>query len=121
MHEYSIAQYIARILSDVAQEHGSPVQAATVAVGPMSMIVPELLHEAWTAVTYGSPLQGSELHIEHVPVRATCQECGPQTESFTPFVKCEACGSLRLKLASGHELQVVEAELEDSEAVSDES
>jgi len=83
--------------------------------------VPELLHEAWAAVTRGSALEGSELHIEHVPIRATCQDCGHDTESFTPFIKCQACGSLRLKLASGHELQVLEAELQDSEAVSDES
>ncbi len=121
MHEYSVAQHIATILSEVAEEHGRSVQAATVAVGPLSMIVPELLQEAWAAITDGSPLQGSELRIEHVAIRATCQDCGHDTESFTPFIKCEACGSLRLKLASGHELQVLEAELADSEAVSDES
>ncbi len=83
--------------------------------------MPELLHEAWVAVTQGSPLEGSELHIEHVPICARCQDCGHHTESFTPFIKCEACGSLRLKLASGHELQVINADLEDSEAVPDES
>jgi len=121
MHEYSIASNIAAIVSEVAREQGRRVTGATVTVGPLSMVVPELLHEAWTATTAGTELEGSKLSIEQVPVQAKCEDCGEKTESFTPFVKCEACGSLRLKLQSGYELQVISAELEDSEAEADES
>lgn len=121
MHEYSIAQNIATILSAVGEDHGRRVVGGTVAVGPLSMIVPELLHEAWAAVTLQTPLEGSELTIEQVPVRARCEDCGHETEASTPFVKCEQCGSLRLKLASGHELAVLSAELADPEEDADAS
>jgi hydrogenase nickel incorporation protein HypA/HybF len=121
MHEYSIAQDIATILSSVGKEHGRRVLGGTVAVGPLSMIVPELLHEAWAAVTLQTPLEGSALTIEQVPIRARCTDCGHETESFTPFIKCEQCGSLRLKMASGHELAVLSAELADPEEEPDAS
>lgn len=114
MHEYSIAEHIRDILSEVSAEHGRRVTSATVQIGPISMIVPELLHEAWAAVSAETPLAGSVLVIDHVPITARCEECEHETTSFTPFVKCGQCGSMRLKLASGHELQVVDAELEDT-------
>jgi len=115
MHEYSVAEGIVNILKGVAAQHGSKVRLATVAVGPFSMIVPELLQEAWIYTTKGTELEGAELEIEPVPVVAKCQECGHETKSFTPFVRCEACGSLKLSLQSGHELQVISAELDDKE------
>jgi hydrogenase nickel incorporation protein HypA/HybF len=121
VHEYSIAARVAQIVRSVGSEHNRRVLSATVAVGPLSMVVPELLEEAWTAVTADSELAGSELHIEQVPVRALCEQCGHETESYTPFVECGSCGSLRLKLQSGHELAVLHAELEDSEDDEDES
>lgn len=115
MHEYSIASRIAGILEEVAKEHGQRVVGATVAIGPISMIVPELLYEAWIERTADTDLCGAELHIEHIPIRARCEECDTETESFTPFVKCSKCGSLRLKLLSGHELQILDADLTESE------
>ena len=121
MHEYSIAHNIATIVSAVGEEHGRRVVGATVAVGPLSMIVPELLHEAWAAMTVAGALCRSRSSIEQVPIRARCEDCGHETESSTPFVKCEQCGSLRLKLASGHELAVLSAELADPEEDADES
>ena len=114
MPEYSIAELIRDILVEVSAEHGRRVTSATVQIGPISMVVPELLHEAWAAVSADTPLAGSTLNIDHVPITARCEECGHETTSFSPFVKCAQCGSMRLKLASGHELQVVDAELEDT-------
>ncbi|NLJ35787.1 MAG: hydrogenase maturation nickel metallochaperone HypA [candidate division WS1 bacterium] len=114
MHEYSIAARVAEIVRAASREHNRRVLSATVAVGPLSMVVPELLYEAWASVTANSELAGAELRIEHVPVRAVCLDCGHETESYTPFVECASCGSLRLKLQSGHELDVLHADLEDA-------
>ena len=113
MHEYSVAEHISGILETVSKEHGRRIVSALVAVGPLSMVVPELLYEAWQAVTAATVLEGVELGIEHVPIRAKCEDCGAETESLSPFVKCSECGSMRLKLMSGHELHVISAELVD--------
>lgn len=121
MHEYSIADRIIRILKDVSEDYDAPVTGATVAVGPLTMVVPELLHEAWQRLTEGTQLEGAELTIEHVPIVAVCEECGHETESMTPFVKCEQCDSMKLKLKSGHELQVTSAEIDAEERDIDES
>ncbi|MFP3902841.1 MAG: hydrogenase maturation nickel metallochaperone HypA [Armatimonadota bacterium] len=114
MHEYSIAQRIVRILKDVAADHEGRVKSATVAVGPLTMIVPELLYDAWERVTEDTQFVETGLVIEHVPVVAVCEECGHETQSREPFVKCEKCGSMRLKLQSGHVLQVTSAEIEEN-------
>jgi len=113
MHEFSIASNIVKTLLSVAEEHKQEVVAATVAVGPMSMIVPELLTYAYQALTSGTPLAGSELHIQQVPITAVCNECGAETESYEPFVQCSECGSLSLKIKSGYELQLLSAELRE--------
>ncbi|MFO7946899.1 MAG: hydrogenase maturation nickel metallochaperone HypA [Armatimonadota bacterium] len=114
MHEYSIAERIVRILKDVAEAHEGRVQSATVAVGPLTMIVPELLYDAWERVTEDTQFEDTALVIEHVPVVAVCEECGHETQSREPFVKCENCGSMHLKLRSGHVLQVTTAEIEEN-------
>ncbi len=114
MHEFSIARSIARQLAEVAQEHQAKLLSATVAIGPLSTVVPELLSEAWPRVIEGTDLEGAALRIERVPVRARCRECGAATEGYDPFVKCQECGSLNLSIESGFELQILSAELADS-------
>ena len=113
MHEFSIARSVIDKLKALAKEYGREVVSATVAVGPMSMIVPGLLVEAYRALSQGTGLAGSELHIEQVPVTAVCNECGAVTEGYQPFVRCSQCHSLNLSLESGYELHIVSAELRD--------
>lgn len=114
MHEFSIAGNIVQTLNSVAQEYGQEVVSATVVVGPMSMIVPELLVQAYQTLAQDTTLASSELHIRQVPLAAVCNECGAETEGHDPFVKCSKCGSLNLSIKSGYELQLVSAELRES-------
>ncbi len=115
MHEFSIAASIARQVAEVARQHQSKLLSATVAIGPLSMVVPELLSEAWQYTTNRTELAGASLHIEQVPIRARCNQCGAATEGYEPFVKCQECGSMDLAIESGFELQILSAELADSE------
>lgn len=117
MHEFSIARNIVKTLISVAEEYDQEIVAATVAVGPMSMIVPELLTRAYEVLTNDTPLVGSELHVQQVPITAVCNECGAETESCQPFVECSECGSLNLKIKSGYELQLISAELRESDEI----
>ena len=119
MHEFSIAASIARQLTEVAQQHQRKLLSATVAIGPLSTVVPELLSEAWQYTTNGTELAGATLHIEQVPVRARCNQCGAATEGHDPFVKCQKCGSMDLAIESGFELQILSAELADSADTAD--
>ncbi len=113
MHEFSIAANIVRKLTEVAREHDRKLLGATVAVGPMSTVVPELLSEAWKYVIKNTELEGAVLHIDRVPIRARCRECDAVTEGYDPFVKCQACGSMNLQIESGFELKIISAELAD--------
>ena len=115
MHEFAIARNILKTLTSVAAEHGRPVVSAAVTVGPMTGIVPELLAEAYQGLARGTPLEGSVLHVEQVPVKAVCSKCGADVESYEPFIHCAECESLDLSIQSGYELEVVSAELRDSD------
>ncbi len=114
MHEFSIASSIAHQLAELAQQHHRKLLSATVAIGPLSTVVPELLSEAWPHVIKGTDLEGATLHIKQMPVHARCNECSTVTEEYQPFVKCCKCGSLDLSIESGFELQILSAELADS-------
>ncbi len=116
MHEFSIAFSIARKLTEVARQHQRKLLGATVAVGPMSTVVPELLSEAWKYVIKDTELDRATLHIEQVPIRARCRECDAVAEGHDPFVRCRACGSMNLAIESGFELQITSAELADEGA-----
>ena len=113
MHEFSIAANIVRKLIEVAREHDRKLLGATVAIGPMSTVVPELLSDAWKYVIKDTELDGAALHIDRVPIRARCRECDAVTEGHDPFVKCQACGSMNLQIESGFELKITSAELAD--------
>ncbi len=44
--------------------------------GPVSGVVPDALRFGWDVVTHGTPLEGSRLDVERVPVEVSCAACG---------------------------------------------
>ena len=119
MHEFSIAHSIIETLERVSEEHRRPVVSAVIAVRPMSSIVPDLLTEAYRMLTRDTSLAGSVLEIRQVPIRAVCNNCGSDVESFEPLALCKSCGSLNLSIRSGYELEIVSATLADDESGDD--
>ena len=112
MHEMSIAQSIVEIVEDVRREHGDPrVEKVFVTIGKLVGIVPDSLEFSFQAITAGTRLDGAELVIEKVPIRARCRGCDHTFEVESFVFRCERCEGTSLEIVAGNELVVREIEV----------
>jgi hydrogenase nickel incorporation protein HypA/HybF len=114
MHELSIAMSMIEMASEEAARHGSEhVSAVYLKLGLMSGVVKEALLFSFEVASNGTPLEGSQLVIEEVPVVALCPACNKECviESIQHFC-CPVCSTPTTDIIRGKELQVVAVELE---------
>ena len=117
MHELSIALSMIDLATEEAQRHaGARVNALHLKLGPLSGVVKEALLFSYEVATTDTPLAGSRLIIEDVPVVIYCAECEAEQvlETIQRF-SCPACGTLSSAVVRGRELEFVALELEEPE------
>ena len=118
MHELSIAQSIVDIvLQHLPKEEGVTVRSVRLRLGAMAGVVPDSLEFCFGAITEGTPLEGALLEIEHVPLRAHCNDCGVDGNIEPTLFACPSCGGRSLAILSGREMQVKDIEVEESEGI----
>lgn len=108
MHELSIALSIVEIATEEAAKHGDArVEAVHVRLGALSGVVKDALLFSWELACEETPLAGSSLEIEEIPVRVWCPECQAERplDAALDF-RCTACGALTTEVRSGRELEV---------------
>jgi hydrogenase nickel incorporation protein HypA/HybF len=115
MHELSIAQNIMEIvLKHVPDE--VRIRSIKVAVGRLSGVIPESLEFCFGSVIDDTPLDGAQLEIERIPVKARCSTCNEMfTKDDDTVYICPACGSTDLEFITGTELKVVEVAIAEDE------
>ena len=114
MHELSIAMSMIEMATEEAARQGDArVSALHLKLGPLSGVVKEALLFSYEVASQGTPLEGSQLVIEEVPVTVYCHECEQERaiESIQRFC-CPVCGTLTSDVVQGKELLVVGLELE---------
>jgi hydrogenase nickel incorporation protein HypA/HybF len=115
MHELSLCQSIRQIVERASD--GRPVEAVYLQVGQLRQVVPETLATCWALLTESTPLSGSTLAIEHVPVVLSCRDCGGRTTLADELLlACVGCGSTRTTVLSGEELLVTALDLAEQDA-----
>lgn len=113
MHELSLCASIVEIVERARQ--GRPVETVHVRVGQLRQVVPETLVHCWRLVTEATPLAGSALVVDHVPVVVRCRGCGSRTEvAELLLLACVACGSGRVTVVCGEEFLVTSLEVDDT-------
>jgi hydrogenase nickel incorporation protein HypA/HybF len=117
MHELSIAMSIIEGASQEASRHkGAQVHAVHLKLGPLSGVVKDALLFSFGLACAGTPLEGSQLLIEEVPVVVYCPQCqAEQTLASIQRFCCPACGTLTPDIVSGKQLELVAIELTDRE------
>ena len=110
MHELSIAQSVVRIANEHAR--GRRIYRVDLRVGHLRQVVPSALEFAFELVAQGTPAEGAELAIEHVPAEGVCRSCGARSVMTAFPVVCSCCGGLDLEVVAGEELDVDSLELE---------
>ncbi len=110
MHELGLTQSIVAIVAEHAG--GRKVTRVTLEIGSLSAVMPDAIRFCFDVVTQGSALEGAELDILEIPGRARCRDCGCDVDLATVIHRC-SCGSQRLELLSGEELNIKSIDVEE--------
>ena len=113
MHEMSIAQSLIEIIQEEMIAHGAKsLKSVRLQVGQMSAVVPDSLSFCFEVVTDGTDLQGAELIMEVVPLKARCQECGRIFAVEAHVFACPDCDGAKIDIIEGQELSIIEIEVD---------
>ena len=114
MHELSIAMGIVDAALDEAKSRGVRVSAVHLRLGALSGVVKDALLFSYEMACQETPLQGSRLIVEDVPVGVYCPQCKEKRllESVQSFT-CPECGSATRDVLQGKELEVFALEVEE--------
>jgi hydrogenase nickel incorporation protein HypA/HybF len=114
MHELSIATSIVDAALEEAERRGAQVSAVHLRLGALSGVVKDALLFSYEVACQDTPLQGSQLIVEDVPVVVFCLQCQKeqQLQSVQLFA-CPDCGSPTMDVRQGKELEVFALEIRD--------
>lgn len=114
MHELSIAMSIVEMAQEEAEQRHGHVTAVHLKLGALSGVVKEALLNAYEVACEETPLAGSRLIVDEVPVVVFCPNC--RTERLLSSVQlfcCGECGTPTSEVVSGRELEVFALEIEE--------
>jgi hydrogenase nickel incorporation protein HypA/HybF len=114
MHELSIAMSIVEAAQDEAGRHGgAQVSAVHLKLGMLSGVAKEALLFSYELACQDTPLAGSKLIIDEVPVVIYCRKCEERRplRSIQHFC-CPVCETPSAEVVLGKELEVVGLEIE---------
>jgi hydrogenase nickel incorporation protein HypA/HybF len=122
MHELSIAMSIVEMAEEEI-ERGHEVQVNTqvkvqviavhLKLGALSGVEKKALLSSFEIACADSPLKGSNLLIEEVPVSILCSKCqAPRPVSSIQLFCCAECGTPSSEVVEGKEIEVVALEIE---------
>jgi hydrogenase nickel incorporation protein HypA/HybF len=121
MHELSIAMSMVEMATEECRRLGvERVNALHLRLGLLSGVVKDALLFSYEIACDGTPLQGSRLLIEDVPVKVFCRKCASEkTLDSIQLFACPACGELTPEVIEGRELLVVAMEIEEKQQVTE--
>jgi hydrogenase nickel incorporation protein HypA/HybF len=113
MHELSIAVSIVEMAEQESARHGGgKVQVVHLRLGKLSGVVKEALLSSYEMACAATPLEGSQLRIEEIPVEVFCPDCKASRPVASLFsMVCPECGAPTPDVIRGKELEVVALEI----------
>ena len=118
MHELSIAMGIVDAALDESQRRGVQVSAVHLRLGALSGVVKDALMFSYEVACQDTPLQGSQLIVEDVPVIVFCAHCQAERElKSVQLFACPECGAATMDIRQGKELEVFAIEVQEEEEV----
>ncbi len=114
MHELGIATNIVEIVEHEMKSRGyRQVSVIALKIGAMTDVDHEALRFGFEVITKESPLAGARLEIESVPIKIKCETCGKTSEVEQFHFACQTCGSSKVTLLQGTELDIAYLEIEE--------
>jgi hydrogenase nickel incorporation protein HypA/HybF len=121
MHELSIVTSIVETVTETLaalpdSSRGARVLEVRLRVGALASVIPESLEFCWGIVSEDTPLKGSRLVINLLPVVVHCGPCGQDAElEGVQSFRCPRCDEPCSDMRQGRELEIDSIEIEDGE------
>src|SRR5579863_7138309 len=103
MHELSIAMSIVEMAQEESDLFGhAQVLAVHLRLGKLSGVVKEALLSSYEIACMATPLEGSKLLIEEIPVEVFCPKCdAPRAIDSIHWFSCPRCGTPTITVLRG--------------------
>lgn len=112
MHELAVTEGIISVATGAAG--GRRIVAVDLRIGALSSFVDDSVQFYFDALSRGTLAEGAALRFRRVPAQGRCLDCGADFAVAPPLPPgCPACGSARLSITGGDQLQVDSIEVED--------
>jgi len=96
------------------EEDMSRVDVVRVKVGSASGVMTQSLLFAFDCVKKGTCASGASLDVVEVPVGGHCNGCGMDFSVKEKYIfECPLCEGKDFKVTTGHELEIVEMEVDE--------
>jgi len=116
MHEMSIAVPLVQQLEALARKHNAVrVEAVSLAAGQMQHVVPELLVDAVAAAAEGTCVEGAEVQITPVPIKARCRACESEFSADIDCFACPQCNQADVEIVEGNEITLMSVTFEQAD------
>ena len=113
MHELSIAMSIVDLATEELERRGGRINAVHLKLGALSGVVKEALLSSYEMACEDTPLQGSHLVFEEIPVVIFCAQCQAERPlSSVQWFCCSECGTPTSEIVQGKELEVTALEIQ---------
>jgi hydrogenase nickel incorporation protein HypA/HybF len=121
MHELSLVTSIVETVTETlaalpGSSRGARVLEVRLRVGALASVIPESLEFCWGIVSEATPLEGSRLVVNVLPVVVHCEPCGIDSElEGVQSFRCPRCGEPCAEIRQGRELEIDSIEIDDGE------
>jgi hydrogenase nickel incorporation protein HypA/HybF len=113
MHELSVALSLVDLARDEGDRLGGRISAVHIRLGALSGVVKDALLFSYEVACQDTPLEGSQLIIEEVPLVVYCPTCATdRTLRSAQLLCCADCGTPTPLIREGRELELVALEVE---------
>lgn len=117
MHELSIAHSLVTLVQQQLPPGAVRVTAVDLRLGALAGVVRGALEFCYGIASAGTPLEGSALRIQELPVVIHCPRCQADRALSGPAFRCPECSTPSGDVRQGRELDLAGIEYDDAEAV----
>ncbi len=116
MHELSIVSSIVEsVTGSLAAYPGAQVKEVRLRVGALASVVEDSLQFCYQIATEDTPLAGSKLVVNILPVVMHCEPCSQDvTLASLQSFRCPQCGEPVGDMRQGRELEIDSIEIEEN-------
>jgi len=116
MHELGIAHSLVEAVIEAPPDPAKD-RVVRLRLGVLAGVVRGALEFCYTVATEGTPIAGSTLEIQEIPVRIYCGTCAKEVDPEQPLLfRCAICGAASADIRKGKELELESVEVDNGES-----